>query len=90
VYTLVGVEITGLQKMPKLVSLRLETQAGTTLHICMRYTGAQHVGSHSEGNGTNRTGTYRVSAAKYTVLPCFVYVVSCLVIYNYKLGAPSG
>lgn len=48
------------------------TQADRNVHICMHYTGAQRVGSHFEGNGTNRAGTYRVSVAKYTILPCFV------------------
>jgi hypothetical protein len=70
---LVGVEIIRLQKILKLVSFRLETQADMTLLIRVSC-------NHGERNciecrnSENRTGKHRVSVAKYTVLPYFVFI----------------
>jgi hypothetical protein len=56
----------------KVVALHLETQADTTLHVpeCCR--------QRSGRNVTNRAGSYRVSAAKYTALLIFVFICKLL------------
>jgi hypothetical protein len=56
--------------MLKLVSLHLDTQADTKLHV--------HVSQHGKRdcsnwkNGMNWTGSHQVSVAKYAVLSSFI------------------
>jgi hypothetical protein len=65
------VEIIGLQKMMKLVSHRLETQADTTLHVseyCSQHGRRDH--RLREMARTGQAGTGSV----YTGLPTFIFI----------------
>jgi hypothetical protein len=65
---LVSVEIIGLQKMLKLVSLYPETWADMVLHVC-------HCSSFiGNGDGVNWAGRHQVSIVKCTVLLSFVFI----------------
>jgi hypothetical protein len=61
----VGMETTGLRKMLKLVSLRLETQADRTLHVCELC--SQHVQKEMV-----RTG--QASTRRSALLPNFITI----------------
>jgi hypothetical protein len=57
-HILVNVEITGLQKMLKLISLRPETQADTTLRVCeFSVSKARGIAAIVETTGTGQVGT---------------------------------
>jgi hypothetical protein len=72
------VERTLLEKALKLVSLRLETEADTTLHVRTHYSTTHNVESQTEGNGADRAGRHQVIFAKYAVLTSFIYISKLL------------
>lgn len=72
------VDITGLQEMLKLVSLRAETQADMTVHVRGQHGRRDHVAPQTERNGANRAGRHRATVAKYTLSPNFRFSVKLL------------
>jgi hypothetical protein len=68
------VEITGLQKMLKLVSLCLNVQADMPLHVHECCNQHDRGDSRKCRNGVNWAGRWWVSVAKYKVLLNFILI----------------
>jgi hypothetical protein len=79
----VSLKIIVLLKLIKSVSLLLETQTDTLLHVRVHYSVAQLMESQNEANGANRTHRHGASVAEYEVMLAALSSANYYVVCSY-------